>query len=42
MKESICPECGEKIPAGVRICPNCDYELTEAEYKAANPEEEQA
>ena len=30
-----CPECGEEIPAGIRICPNCDYELTDAEFAAA-------
>lgn len=30
-----CPECNEEIPAGTRICPNCDYELTDAEFAAA-------
>lgn len=30
-----CPECGEEIPAGVKICPNCDYELTAEELAAA-------
>lgn len=32
-----CPECGEEIPAQTKVCPNCDYELTDAEYAAANP-----
>ena len=30
-----CPECNEEIPVGTRICPNCDYELTDAEFAAA-------
>ena len=38
MKDFVCPECGEKIPAGVRVCPNCDYELTDKEYAEANPQ----
>lgn len=27
-----CPECGEALQPGVRVCPNCEYELTEAEF----------
>ena len=26
-----CPECGEALQPGVRVCPNCEYELTDAE-----------
>lgn len=35
-----CPECGEELPKGVRQCPNCDYELTDSEFAAANPQPE--
>ena len=26
-----CPECGEELQPGVRVCPNCEYELSDAE-----------
>lgn len=30
-----CPECGEELQLGVRICPNCEYELTDSEIAQA-------
>lgn len=30
-----CPECGEELQPGVRVCPNCEYELSEAEMAQA-------
>ncbi|MBR0196065.1 MAG: zinc ribbon domain-containing protein [Paludibacteraceae bacterium] len=30
-----CPECGEELQPGVRVCPNCEYELTDAEFAQA-------
>lgn len=32
-----CPECGEALQPGVRVCPNCEYELTEAEFAQNSP-----
>lgn len=29
-----CPECGEELQPGVRVCPNCEYELSDAEMAA--------
>ena len=29
-----CPECGEELQPGVRVCPNCEYELNDAEMAA--------
>lgn len=30
-----CPECEAELQPGVRVCPNCDYELTDSEFAAA-------
>ena len=37
MSKNICPECGEAMSPGERICSNCQYELTDAEFEAMNP-----
>lgn len=37
MSQNICPECGEPIANGERVCSNCQYELSEAEYAANSP-----
>lgn len=42
MATMVCPECGEELKPGQRTCPNCDYQLSEAELQQAQPQPEQA